>query len=126
MLGEGACQHPSERRNTDARQRLGRALAIGHDGGLPTIEAGVLDAVASLAADLWQPEVALRSLQRQRRHGRRSARRTSPLIVSFHRLDVANVQCPTRIRAISRRPRAVATSIKKETLEGGRDGNAAQ
>jgi len=49
-----------EGRYTDARRHLARALVIGHHSAMPTIEAGVVDTLAGLAAHLGQAEVALR------------------------------------------------------------------
>jgi non-specific serine/threonine protein kinase len=50
----------AEGRYTDARVHLEQALVLGHDGALPTVEAGVVDTLAGLAAHLGQPELALR------------------------------------------------------------------
>jgi predicted ATPase/DNA-binding CsgD family transcriptional regulator len=50
----------AEGRYADARQQLGRSLAIGRDSAVPAVLAGVVDTFAGLAAQLGQPEVALR------------------------------------------------------------------
>jgi tetratricopeptide (TPR) repeat protein len=44
-----------------AREHLGRALTMGHDGALPSIEAGVVDTLAGLAARVGQPELSANS-----------------------------------------------------------------
>jgi DNA-binding CsgD family transcriptional regulator len=50
----------AEGRYADARQELGRALAIGQDSAMPAVLPGVVDTMAGLASQLGQPEVALR------------------------------------------------------------------